>query len=174
MKFIDDKTLAELENTVEVIKQSNVTGAMCEMDSKSASHISCPWVTVFLPDGVTMKVVRYDHFVNKLVKKQDWDATLAHAGLGLTSDAGEVADVIKRQINYGAKHMPDGTSFFDAMKEELGDVMWYVQLTMNLYGLTWQDVLQHNANKLGKRYVGLQFSAEASGARADKIAEAKE
>lgn len=142
-----------------------------EHDSKSKSYIGIPWVTVYLPDGQTMRVIRYDHFVEKLMKKQTPELMLAHCGLGIAGEAGELADVIKRSINYERVVTAEGKPIEEGIKEEVGDCFWYLQAVMNLYKLTWQDVLQHNANKLGKRYVNLHYSDEAAHIRADKLIE---
>lgn len=147
------------------------SGVSLEHSSHTPSHITVPWVTVYLADGKINKVVRYDQFVKNLFKKQSLELMKAHCGMGIASDAGEVADVIKRDINYEVKETPEGKSLKQAMCEELGDVAFYMQACMNLYELTWQDVLQHNANKLGKRYANLVYSDEQAQARADKVVE---
>ena len=56
----------------------------------------------------------------------------------------------------------------EAMMEELGDLRWYIQATMQMYDLNEQDILQYNANKLAVRYVSLRYSDEEAAARADK------
>lgn len=66
---------------------------------------------------------------------------------GLCSEAGEVAGVFKRQIR-------DGTPHEDArekMRDELGDVLWYVARLAAEYDLDLSDVARRNIDKLRDR-----------------------
>lgn len=71
---------------------------------------------------------------------------LANAGLGLTGEAGEVADIIKKHL-YQGHGLPK-----DKIVEELGDLMWYVALTASLIGVDLKEVMQANIEKLWRRY----------------------
>ena len=71
---------------------------------------------------------------------------LANAGLGLTGEAGEVADIIKKHL-YQGHDLPR-----DKIVEELGDLMWYVSLTTSLIGVDLKAVMQANIEKLWRRY----------------------
>ena len=83
---------------------------------------------------------------------------LAMAGLGLAGETGEVADHIKKHLFQG--HDLDEQE----LKQELGDVLWYVALLLDTTGLTLADVLEANIQKLSLRYPD-GFSAEASRSR---------
>lgn len=106
--------------------------------------------------------VRYDVFVAGLFKLQSTDLMKMHAGLGTCGEAGELADAIKKEIVYGK---PVDRS---NIVEELGDIRFYMQAVQNLYGISEQEVLQMNANKLAERYKGLAYSDKAAQDRADK------
>jgi NTP pyrophosphatase (non-canonical NTP hydrolase) len=41
---------------------------------------------------------------------------------------------------------------YEAMVDELGDVMWYVGETAAALGVTLEEVARHNIEKLRKRY----------------------
>lgn len=69
-----------------------------------------------------------------------------HYALGLVTEAGEVADAYKKHVAYGSNL--DVTN----IKEELGDLLWYVGRFMDLYGWTFEEVMQLNADKLRSRY----------------------
>lgn len=66
--------------------------------------------------------------------------------LGLTGEAGEVADVVKKALFQG--HELDE----EHMAEELGDVAWYLVLCCHSIGLTLEGVLQGNIDKRRRRY----------------------
>lgn len=106
--------------------------------------------------------IRYDAFVALLFKQQDRETMQLHAALGVCGEAGELGDAIKKEVIY--QKLPDREN----VVEELGDLRFYMQAVQNLYGITEQEVLQHNANKLAKRYKSLAYSDQAAQERADK------
>lgn len=80
---------------------------------------------------------------------------IINAALGLAGEAGEVADLIKKQMFHG--HNADVT----AMIKELGDVLYYLTIMMDLHGVDYETVAKANNKKLEMRY-GKQFSQAAS------------
>ena len=71
---------------------------------------------------------------------------LANAALGLTGEAGETADIIK-------KHLFHATPLDqDALVKELGDCLWYIGAFATVLGLSLDDIAQKNVDKLRKRY----------------------
>ena len=71
---------------------------------------------------------------------------LANAGLGLTGEAGEVADLIKKHL-YQGRDLP-----CEKVVEELGDLLWYIALTADLIGKGMEEIMQANIDKLWSRY----------------------
>jgi uncharacterized protein YabN with tetrapyrrole methylase and pyrophosphatase domain len=112
--------------------------------------------------AVIGEIIRYDKFVELLFKVMNLGMMKAHCAMGISGEAGELADCIKKEIIYGKPLDREN------LVEELGDLRFYIQATQNLYGITDQEVLQHNANKLSERYAGLAYSDEAAIVRADK------
>jgi NTP pyrophosphatase (non-canonical NTP hydrolase) len=80
---------------------------------------------------------------------------IATMGLGLTGEAGEVADYMKKVLGHG--HPLD----VSVLKRELGDVLWYVAALASLHGLGLEDVARTNVEKLRARYPE-GFTKEAS------------
>lgn len=78
--------------------------------------------------------------------KLDGKLRLTIAGLGLTGEAGEVADIIKKAIGHG--HQLD----IKHIEKELGDVLWYVAEVAAMVGLDLDEIAEANINKLKKRY----------------------
>lgn len=69
--------------------------------------------------------------------------------LGLTNEAGEVAGKIKKIFrdkggNFGAEEL-------EALKSELGDVLWYIAQVCTELGLSLDDIAQINITKLHDR-----------------------
>ena len=111
------------------------------------------------------EIVRYDQFVLQLFKADGRPMMQMHAALGICGEAGELADAVKKEVVYGKP--PD----IQNIVEECGDLLFYLHTILNLYGISEQDVLQHNADKLAKRYAGLRYSDSAAINRADKSSE---
>ncbi len=75
--------------------------------------------------------------------------------LGLAGEAGEVADSLKKMLFHG--HPLDT----DAVRDELGDVMWYVMFLCDTLDFPLEDVLAANVAKRARRYPD-GFSEERS------------
>ena len=73
-------------------------------------------------------------------------AGLLNGVLGLTGEAGEVSDLVKKGI-FHEKGID-----INHLKKECGDVMWYVAMICDASGFTLDDVMQTNKEKLESRY----------------------
>jgi NTP pyrophosphatase (non-canonical NTP hydrolase) len=80
---------------------------------------------------------------------------LVHSMIGLATEAGEIQDMMKKHLFYGKEI--DRTN----LVEELGDVMWYVGLACSELGVTLDEVMAKNNDKLAARY-GDVFTEEAA------------
>jgi len=78
---------------------------------------------------------------------------MLHSSIGLCTEAGELIDQIKKHVYYGKKL--DETN----IKEELGDIMWYLNVMLDVFGWDLEEVLQVNYEKLHARY-GDKFSED--------------
>lgn len=66
--------------------------------------------------------------------------------MGLNGEAGECIDILK-------KHLYQGHSLnYIHLKEELGDVLWYLAVSANALGYSLEEIAKTNINKLRKRY----------------------
>jgi len=71
---------------------------------------------------------------------------LANAALGLTGEAGETAELIK-------KHLFHATPLDrDAMIKELGDCLWYIAAFATVLDIPMSDIAERNIEKLRRRY----------------------
>ena len=73
-------------------------------------------------------------------------AQLINGVLGLTGEAGEVSDLVKKGI-FHEKGID-----LEHLKKELGDCAWYLAMICDACGFTLDDVMQTNINKLKARY----------------------
>jgi NTP pyrophosphatase (non-canonical NTP hydrolase) len=68
------------------------------------------------------------------------------AAMGLAGEAGEVCDLLKKHLLHGKLLNRD------ELKDELGDVLWYLQHTCNTFGIPMAEVAHGNIRKLCDRY----------------------
>lgn len=87
----------------------------------------------------------FDEYQQEMRRTFKRDRLAGHA-LGLTGEAGEVADLVKKAVYHGVGHTPD------EMAKELGDVLWYLTAVAEEYGLSLADVAAGNIAKLKARY----------------------
>lgn len=80
-----------------------------------------------------------------------WRERVANFALGLTGEAGEVADEIKKHLYH------DKPIDFDSVRDELGDVLWYLTALAAQCGYTLEDVARRNIEKLAARHGGGGF-----------------
>lgn len=75
---------------------------------------------------------------------------LEYPTLGLTGEAGEVANVVKKiQRDFGGE-LTDEIRL--KLKDELGDVLWYISACADELGLTLTEIAEYNVGKLAKRH----------------------
>jgi NTP pyrophosphatase (non-canonical NTP hydrolase) len=77
------------------------------------------------------------------------DHPIIYPTLGLTNEAGEVAGKIKKIFRDKAGSI--SASDREALKQELGDVMWYLAQICTELDLTLDEVAQANLEKLASR-----------------------
>ncbi len=70
--------------------------------------------------------------------------------LGLAGEAGETADKVKKIIRDKKGVASDEDK--DAIKKELGDVLWYVANISRYLGFSLSDIAKTNIDKLESRY----------------------
>lgn len=78
---------------------------------------------------------------------QEWQDGL-HAAMGLVTESGEILDAYKKEM-YG-KRKPIRP---DNIREECGDIIYYLNALMNAYKLTFKDAVKDNVVKLANRYL---------------------
>lgn len=71
---------------------------------------------------------------------------LLHATIGISTEAGELLDAVKKHLFYGKK--------LDIVNihEELGDICWYMSMLMEWSGTNYEEVMERNIDKLRVRY----------------------
>ena len=81
--------------------------------------------------------------LNPELKGQD---VLINGVMGLCGESGEAIDIVKKHLHQG--HPLDR----EHLKEELGDIAWYLATTSYALGYDLEEVLSDNIAKLQKRF----------------------
>ena len=71
---------------------------------------------------------------------------LINGVMGLCGESGEAIDIVKKHLAQG--HELDREHLID----ELGDIAWYLAETATVLGISLEEVLQRNIDKLKARY----------------------
>ncbi|HNQ31121.1 MAG TPA: nucleoside triphosphate pyrophosphohydrolase family protein [Candidatus Woesebacteria bacterium] len=88
------------------------------------------------------------------------DAMTVWNAMGLAGEAGEVSELVKKGIFH--QHGIDSA----LLRKEIGDVLWYCAALCTTLGLSLDEIMQENIDKLAKRYPQ-GFSATDSKKRTD-------
>ena len=75
-----------------------------------------------------------------------YQVELLHGAIGLSTESGEILDALKKHLYYGAE--------LDIvnLKEELGDICWYMALMFRELDSSFEEVMAININKLKQRF----------------------
>jgi len=84
---------------------------------------------------------------------------LMTAAFGLTAEAGEFTEVVKKIFLQGKPYTEENVFH---MKREVGDIMWYVAQACMALDISLDDVIQMNFEKLSARYPEGAFTIERS------------
>lgn len=102
---------------------------------------------------VTMKV-KPPHLIRESMSSSK--AMLAHMAMGISGEAGELMDAIKKHVVYD-RPLDEAN-----VLEELGDLEFYMEGLRLHLGVSRKRILQMNMEKLNKRYSGAYSDQEAA------------
>ncbi len=121
-------------------------------------------------DMDSLLFISHDDMVKKLFKNGDAilstittdQLTRLHAVVGISGEAGELLDAVKKETMYNKK--PD----LENIIEELGDLEFYMEALRQAYDITREQTIKANIAKLGVRYSSGTYSDKQAQERADK------
>jgi NTP pyrophosphatase (non-canonical NTP hydrolase) len=96
-----------------------------------------------------MDLATYQQCSRQTARYPDAGSNPIYPTLGLCGEAGEVADKVKKVIrDRGGQFSPE---VIEALKLELGDVLWYLAQLSTELGLDLAEVASANLEKLASR-----------------------
>lgn len=76
----------------------------------------------------------------------DYESRVTLGAMGLSREASEVAELVERWLFFGQELDTE------KLRDELGDVLWYMALLCEMTDQTLSQVIDHNVEKLNRRY----------------------
>lgn len=110
-------------------------------------------------DNFIEEALRTESTLNPLsTTYEENTARLLHAAIGLVTESGEFIDALKKFLFYGRP--------LDLvnLKEELGDILWYVAVAMSALDTTFEEEMDRVIRKLRTRYPE-KFTTDAANNR---------
>lgn len=71
-----------------------------------------------------------------------------HGVVGIATESGELLELLQNFLNPAISQEIDIAN----LKEELGDLFWYIALLANAFGFTFEEIQQTNIEKLRQRF----------------------
>jgi NTP pyrophosphatase (non-canonical NTP hydrolase) len=106
-------------------------------------------VTAYSFSRLFMNFDEYQSAARQTAQYPNMGSNFYYPTLGLAGEAGEVAEKVKKLMrDHGGVMSPERR---DALKKELGDVLWYVAALCSELNLTMSEVAEHNIAKLRDR-----------------------
>lgn len=87
---------------------------------------------------------------------------LTHMAIGISGEAGELLDAVKKASIYQKPIDRDN------VVEELGDIEFYLEGIRQGLNISREETIEGNIEKLSKRYEGFKYTNQAAQERADK------
>lgn len=96
-----------------------------------------------------MDFEEYQKKAGKTAIYPDIGKNFVYPTLGLVGEAGELANKAKKIIRDNNSEINEEHK--ENIRGELGDVLWYVSQTATEFGLSLEDIANHNLEKLADR-----------------------
>ena len=100
--------------------------------------------------------------IDRIKELQDSNANVPHlltAALGMSAEAGEFTEVVKKIILQGKQYNEENAFH---MRRELGDLCWYIAQACLALNISFDEILQMNYEKLTARYPEGTFDVHRS------------
>ena len=126
------------------------------------SHVDPKKYQEFVDAVTSNESKNYYDFAQRIAILQDQGfptERLLTAAVGMSAESGEFTEVIKKIIFQG-KPVNEENLFH--LKRELGDIMWYVAQACMGLGVSFNEIVEMNVEKLEARYPGGNFDVHYS------------
>lgn len=101
-----------------------------------------------IKDLIQDGTIDYKKEVMRTVGNLTTDELFLNATLGIAGESGEIVDIVKKFLF----QKKDAKQSFGNLVLELGDLLWYITLMLNLLDLDIDYIIAANVEKLRERY----------------------
>jgi NTP pyrophosphatase (non-canonical NTP hydrolase) len=110
----------------------------------------------YIKNAIKTDLTDYQPVVDRLSDKKT--VRILHAAMGLSTEAGELLDAVKKHLMYGKP--------LDIvnLKEEAADCFWYIAILADTLGFSFEEIQERNIAKLKTRF-GDKFTEHAANNR---------
>ncbi len=99
-----------------------------------------------MKDFIEQAILTEAPVTDEVKKRWGYVCREMHAAMGMCTEAGELQDAYKKYVFYGKAY--DTVN----IKEEIGDLLWYVALLCKCLGVSIEEIMERVIAKLRKRY----------------------
>lgn len=142
--------------TKEVQSDQSLKFTMSEMKVDQKRYIE-------FVDGVTSaESTDFATLLKRLTELEISDANvpkLLTASLGMSAEAGEFTEVVKKMVFQGKPYNEENIFH---LKRELGDILWYIAQACMALDTNFDELMEMNVDKLKARYPGGEFDVHYS------------
>lgn len=96
--------------------------------------------------GMPMTFFEYEQLIKQTAIYPNIGNNIYYPALGLSGEAGEVAEKVKKLMRDADGQMSD--EFREELAKELGDVLWYVCALCSEIDISLEEVAERNREKL--------------------------
>jgi NTP pyrophosphatase (non-canonical NTP hydrolase) len=86
------------------------------------------------------------NYVTEVLRTAAEEKNAVMGAMGLAGEVGEFVELIKKDVFHGKPPAPK------ALKEELGDILWYLVYSADACGTSLEEIATSNVEKLRARY----------------------
>ena len=137
--------------TISINKEETPEGTKFTM-SKDAPSVDTEKYLEFVKEVTSPPSLDFPILASRLTELEVNDCNVTQlmtAALGLTAEAGEFTEVVKKIFLQGKPYNEENVFH---MKRELGDICWYLAQACMALDTNFDEILQMNFEKLSARY----------------------
>ena len=143
-------------------KKQNQKNLLMDLNSDMTQKVDTKKYVEFVGAVTSEASSNYAAFLSRLTELEVSDCDvprLLTAAVGMSAEAGEFTEVVKKIIFQGKPW--NGDNVFH-LKRELGDILWYVAQACMALDTSFDEIMEMNVEKLKARYPGGEFDVHYS------------
>jgi NTP pyrophosphatase (non-canonical NTP hydrolase) len=116
----------------------------------------------FVKQTTSLPSSNVDVLIDRIRELESNGAAVSHlltAALGLSAEAGEFTEIVKKIVLQGKPYNEENVFH---MRRELGDACWYLGQACIALDISFDEILKMNYDKLSARYPAGTFDVEYS------------